>query len=102
MSHPKARLTVTVDPELLEAAQAAVAEGRAPSLSAWVSSAMAERIAKERRLVALAEAMSAYEAEHGVISDQEMADQARADRAAALVVRGSAGTRDRTQRKAKR
>jgi hypothetical protein len=102
MSTPKARLTVTVDPTLLEAAQDAVAEGRSPSLSAWVSLAIAERIAKERRLTALAEAVSAYETDFGVISDLEMADQARADRTAAVVIRGSARTGGRTRSTAKR
>ena len=102
MIQPKARLTVTVDPELLEAAQEAVAAGQSPSLSAWVSLAIAERIAKERRLAALADAVSAYEADFGVISEQEMADQARADRSTAVVVRASAATKKQTRRAARR
>jgi nucleotide-binding universal stress UspA family protein len=81
-------LTVTVDPTLIEAGNDAVAEGRAQSLSAWVNAALAERVARERRLVALAAAIGEYEKEFGVISAQELADQARADRAAARVVRG--------------
>jgi len=88
MSTRKERLTVTVDPEFIEAGNDAVAEGRAESLSAWVNAALAERVARERRLVALAQAVSAYEERFGAISEQELADQARADRESAIVLRG--------------
>lgn len=84
----KERLTVTIDRELLDAAQAAVAAGRADSLSRWVNRAVAERVEKERRLAAMAEAVAAYEAEFGEITDSELLEQARADRASAIVVRG--------------
>jgi hypothetical protein len=40
-------------------------------------------------LRALDEAISAYEAEFGVITEQELADQKRADRLAARVVGGA-------------
>ncbi len=80
MSTRKERLTVTVDSEFIEAGREAVAEGRAESLSAWVNTALSERVARERRLVALAQAVTAYEGRFGVISAQELADQARADR----------------------
>lgn len=89
MSERKERLTVTVDPALLRAAQEAVASGRADSVSAWVSRALSDRVEKERRLSAMAEAIAAYEAEFGVISDEEMAEQRRADRTSAVVIRGS-------------
>jgi hypothetical protein len=92
MSARKERLTVTVDPELIEAGNDAVSEGRAVSLSAWVNAALAERVAKERHLGALAEAVAAYETSYGAISAQELADQARADRATAVVVRGKKPT----------
>lgn len=88
MSNRKERLTVTVDSALLEAGQRAVAAGRATSLSAWVNGALTEQVARERRLSALAEAVAAYEAEFGEISEKEMREQARADRAGAEVVRG--------------
>ena len=90
MTKRKERLTVTVDRALLEAAHEAVSAGRAESVSAWVSFALAERMAKERRLSALAEAIAAYEGDFGGISEQEMVDQVRADRTSAVVVRGSA------------
>jgi uncharacterized protein YllA (UPF0747 family) len=53
-----------------------------------VNAALAEKTAKERRLAALAEAVAAYEKRFGAISDRELADQARADRESAIVVRG--------------
>lgn len=88
MSTRKERLTVTVDPDFIHAGNDAVAEGRAESLSAWVNAALAEKVAKERRLAALAEAVASYEKKHGAISAQELAEQARADRESAIVVRG--------------
>ena len=93
----KTRLTVTVDPDLVEAANEAVADGRVESLSAWVNVALAERVAKEGRLNALAEAVAAYEAEFGEITPAELALQARADRAGARVVRGQ-GARTKRRR----
>ena len=101
MSHRKARLTVTVDPELIRAGNAAVRSGRAGSLSGWVNLALEERATKERRLKALAEAVSLYEAEFGEISATELAAQSRADRRAAVVIRGgrrSAGASRRAGR----
>ena len=83
----KARLTVTVDQDLVRAAGEAVAEGRVDSLSAWVNQALGERVAKDRRLRALADAVADYEGEFGPITAAEIAAQERADRAAARVVR---------------
>ena len=100
MSTRKERLTVTVDPEFIEAGNDAVAEGRAESLSAWVNAALAERVARDRRLVALAQAVTAYEERFGTISAQELADQARADRESATVLRGNRA--GRTKRKPRR
>jgi hypothetical protein len=94
----KARLTVTVDANLVVAGNQAVAAGRAASLSGWVNLALAEREAKERRLRAMAEAVAEYEARFGEISNHEMAAQQRADQKAAIVVRGprrARGTRAR-------
>lgn len=95
------RLTVTVDPALIQAGQAAVASGRAESVSAWVNLALAERAAKERRLAAMGAALAAYEAEAGSISAEELSAQARADRESAVVVRGkpSAVARGRRRRR---
>jgi hypothetical protein len=91
----KERLTVTVDRALVDAANAAVKEGRAASLSGWVSRALEERAAKEHRLRALADAVAAYEMEFGVISAAEIAAQQRADSRGATVVRGPSKPRAR-------
>lgn len=95
----KERLTVTIDPEVVAAANEAVSAGRASSLSGWVNMAMAERAAKERRLRAMAAAVAAYEAEFGEISRSEMDAQRRADQRAAIVVRGPRRVRRRAARK---
>ena len=102
MSARKERLTVTVDPDLIEAGNDAVAEGRAESLSAWVNAALAERVARERRLAALAQAVAAYEQRFGTISAQELGDQARVDRESAIVLRGNRAARakSKTRRRA--
>jgi hypothetical protein len=85
----KERVTVTVDPHLVKAGHAAVAEGTTDSLSAWVNLALTERVEKERRLRALGDAIAAYEREFGPLTSEELAAQARSDRAAARVVRGT-------------
>lgn len=84
----KERLTVTVDPELVAAGQRAVAAGRAPSISAWVSAALAEQARRDQKLEALRAAVADYEAEYGEISAEEIATQRRKDRENATVVRG--------------
>ena len=83
----KGRITVSVDDELLEAAAAAVASGRAPSLSAWVNEALTHHLAREDRVRALADAVVAYEGEHGVMTDDELLSRERADRDAAATRR---------------
>lgn len=67
--HMRTRLTVTVDPETAKAAEAAVAAGRAPSVSAWVAAAMAERARRER----LADVLAEIRAELGPATDEETA-----------------------------
>jgi len=82
----KARLTVTVDPALVRAANEAVARGAASSLSAWVNAALMDRVAHERRLAALGEAIEAYEARHGKFTEEELAKERRLDRARRIVI----------------
>jgi hypothetical protein len=89
MTKRKARLTVTVDVELVAAGNAAVERGTADSLSAWVNEALAARAERDRRLAAMSDAIAAYEAEFGEITEAEIAAQHRADRTAAVVIRGS-------------
>jgi hypothetical protein len=91
MTSHKARLTVTVDPDLVDAGNSAVAAGLADSLSGWVNAALAAKAAADRKLRALAGAVADYEAEFGEISDEEIASQLRADHEAATVIRGQRG-----------
>ncbi len=88
MTQRKRRLTVTVDPDLVEAGNRAVASGAAGSLSAWVSTALAERARRDEQLARLQDAITDYEAEFGEITPEEIASQRRNDREDAIVVRG--------------
>lgn len=97
----KERLTVTVDPLLIRAGSEAVAEGRAASISAWVSLALSDRAAQERRLRAMAGAIALYEAEFGAITAAELLAQERADRQSARIVRPERPGR-RTRRRPRR
>jgi hypothetical protein len=92
-------LTVTVDPHLIQAAQDAVDRGQANSLSAWVNHALADRAEKDRRLRALGAAIASFEDEFGVLTADELATQARTDRAGARVVRGEGRRVRRSTRK---
>jgi Arc/MetJ-type ribon-helix-helix transcriptional regulator len=94
----KERMTVTVDAELVEAGNRAVKSGRAESLSSWVNDALLERETRDQRLRRMAEAIAAYEREHGVITDDELLAQERADQKAALVVRGRGRSSSRPAR----
>src|SRR5438874_11379725 len=98
MSERKERITVTLDRTLVDAANAAVAAGRADSLSAWVNLALAEHVAKERRLAALSKMIAEYETDFGVITPEELAIREREDRRKAVVIRGSAKPSSRRRR----
>ena len=84
----KARLSATVDADLIAASQAAVAAGAAESVSAWVNDALRLKIEHDRRLRGIDDYIAAYEAEHGEITDEEIRDAARSARGRAIVVRG--------------
>ena len=90
----KARLSATVDADLIAASQAAVAAGGAESVSAWVNDALRLKIEHDRRLRGIDDFIAAYEAEYGEITDDEMDAAYRAARERAVVVRGGeiAGT----------
>jgi Arc/MetJ-type ribon-helix-helix transcriptional regulator len=85
----KRRLSASVDAELVAVAQEAVTGGHAESISAWVNDALRLKADHDRRLQALDEFLTAYEAEHGEITDEEMRDAARRARERAVVVRGN-------------
>jgi hypothetical protein len=88
MSSRKDRLTVTVDHELVQAGNEAVAAGQADSLSGWVNSALADRATRDRRLRSLAEAVDDYEAEFGEITEAELAAIRQQDVRRSIVVQG--------------
>lgn len=83
----KQRLSASVDAELIEAARAAVAAGRAENVSAWVNEALRRHVEYEGRVRALDAFLAAFEAEHGEITEEEMRNAARAARSRAVVVR---------------
>lgn len=92
---PRERLSASVDADLLAAGRAAVAAGRAESLSAWVSDALRRQADHDRRMLALDEFLDAYEAEHGVITEREMDEAVRRGRSRAVVVRGASSDAER-------
>lgn len=85
------RLSATVEADLLEAGRAAVAAGEAESLSAWVNAALRRQAEHDLRMRALSALIAEYEADHGEITEEEMAKAARAMRSRAVVVRGKRG-----------
>lgn len=98
----KQRLSASVDADLIEAAEKAVAHGRSDSVSAWVNDALRLKLEQERRLEALAAFVNAYEAEHGVITAEEMRLATRRARATAVTVRGRLGGTGAQPRRGKR
>jgi len=94
----KQRLSASVDSEFLRAAQAAVDEGRAESVSAWVNDALRLKAEHERRMAALDSFLAHYEATHGAITDAEIDDAVREARGRATVVRSTGGKRSGAQR----
>ncbi len=89
MRAKKERLTVTVDAALLKAANQAVRDGHATSVSAWVNLALERQAAREKRLRAMADAVAAYEEQHGAISTEEIEQQRRSDRRKTILAHSS-------------
>ena len=94
----KQRLSASIDAELLDAAHAAVAEGRAASISAWVNDALLLKEEHDRRMQALDAFLAAYEAEHGEITEVEIDEAVRRARPRATVVRSALAKTDNTRR----
>lgn len=86
----KARLSVSVDEELAEAGRRAVSEGRAESVSGWVSDALRRQADHDDRMRALDDLIGSYEADHGEITCDEVAAAVRSARGQAVVKRGAA------------
>ena len=81
------RLSASVEAELLAAGRAAVAEGRAESLSAWVNDALRRQTVHDQRLRALDDLLTVYEAEHGEITAEEIEAASRRASGRAVVIR---------------
>ena len=86
----KRRVTITVDQEVADEVAAAVEAQPGGSVSAWVAEAMRERLERDRRLATLSALLDDHEAQHGVITDDELAEQAQQDRDAAATTRARA------------
>ncbi|MEX0789324.1 MAG: hypothetical protein WD178_00955 [Actinomycetota bacterium] len=86
------RLSASVEPKLLAAGHAAVAEGRAESLSAWVNDALKLKADHDQRMAALDVFLAAFEAEHGLITPDEITEATRRAWASATVVRAAPGS----------
>ena len=72
---------------MLAAGRAAVADGRAESLSAWVNGALRRQADHDRRLQALDHFLAAQEAEHGEITAEDIDAASRRARGRAVVIR---------------
>jgi Arc/MetJ-type ribon-helix-helix transcriptional regulator len=88
MSSKKRRLTITIDPHLVDAAEQAIESGDAESVSGWVSAAIEDKVRRDRKLHRLRAAIADYEQEYGEITEEEIEARRRADRHDATVVRG--------------
>jgi Arc/MetJ-type ribon-helix-helix transcriptional regulator len=100
----KQRLSASVDADLIQAAEDAVAHGRFVSVSAWVNEALRLKLAHERRLEALAAFVARYERDHGEITAEEIEQAARRARGRAVPVRQArtvtiVGARNRRKRR---
>ncbi len=68
----KRRLSASIDEELLAAAEAAVREGQAPSMSALVEEALRLQVEKSRRLAAMGAFIATLDEERGRPADDEV------------------------------
>lgn len=89
MKAGKQRLSASVDPALLVAAEAAAKRGEVPNVSAWVNDAMRLKLDHDRGLAALAGVIAEFEAENGEITNEEIARAVRTARSRGITVRGT-------------
>ena len=68
----KERFSASADAALLAAGRRAVADGLAPSFSAWVNAALEQQVAVDERLRRMDELIAAFEARHGEITDDDV------------------------------
>lgn len=85
----KRRLSASIDDELLAAAEAAVREGHAPSMSALVEEALRLQVEKTRRLAAMGEFIATLDDESGRPADDEVDRVMREWRAESAALSGT-------------
>lgn len=85
----KRRLSVSIDSDLVEAAERSLASGR--TLSAYDSDALRLKLEHDRRLAAMRAFIAEYEREHGEITEDEMRAASRRLRARAVSMRALPG-----------
>src|SRR2546422_941764 len=73
----KQRLSASIDSDLIEAVEDAVARGHSGSVSAWVNDALRLKLEHDRRLEALSAFIKDYESKFGEITPEEMRRAAR-------------------------
>jgi Arc/MetJ-type ribon-helix-helix transcriptional regulator len=98
----RTRLSATIESRLMAAARHAVAEGRAESVSGWVNDALRRQADNDRRMKALDEAIRAYEAEFGKITEEEIREATRSSRARAIRVKPRTATQRSTPQRPRR
>jgi Arc/MetJ-type ribon-helix-helix transcriptional regulator len=91
----KKRLSASVDADLIEEAHAAVAAGRYPNVSAWVNEALKKHSDRQQKLEAMSEAIAAYEAEFGEITEEDMERTDRWIKETAITTGRRGGTKRR-------
>jgi Arc/MetJ-type ribon-helix-helix transcriptional regulator len=96
------RVTVSLDADLVEYAKSAVREGRAESVSGWVNQAMRRYLEEEKAFRAAEEAIAAYEAEFGAITDEDIAEAERWMEERAIVVNPPEAKRRRSSTRRRR
>jgi hypothetical protein len=85
----KRRLSASVDADLVDAAERAAARGEVETVSAWVNDAMRTKLEHEKRLRALTAFIADYEAEFGVITEDDIDSAVRESKRRAISTRGT-------------
>lgn len=68
----KRRVSASVDADMIEAGRQAVTAGLAENMGAWVNAALRRQSEHDERLRAADRFIAAYEAEYGVITEEDM------------------------------
>ncbi len=98
----KRRLSVSVDAELVDAAEQAVKRGEAPTLSAYVSDGLKLKLESDQRLRAMDNFLADYERDHGKITEEDVAESVRELQSRAIHVRPARPRRYATKQEAAR